>query len=137
MVQSQIRLKITYITMQQELDIFNQHIHKKGLKQSDKRNQIVKAFLNAENHISCEDLYRMLRKDNSRIGFTTVYRTLNLLAESGLAEVVDFNDGVKRFERKVGRDYHAHFICTKCGRNFEVFDKEVVELNVKLAQERG
>lgn len=123
--------------MQKELNIFHEHAVRKGLKHSAKRDQIVKAFLRTQNHLSCDDLCKIVKQENPRIGFTTVYRTLNLIMESGLAEAVDFNDGVKRFERKLGREYHAHLICTKCGKNFEAFDKEIVELNAKLTKEKG
>lgn len=118
--------------MKKELEIFNRHVANQGLKHSQKRDCIVKAFLNTRKHISAEDLFHLAKKDHAEIGFTTVYRTLKLIVSSGLAEKVDFDDGMKRFERKIGREYHAHLICTSCGDSFEVFDENIKNLSSKL-----
>ncbi len=120
-----------------ELDIFEEHIVRQGLKRSQKRDRVVKIFLNSEQHLSVEDLFHLVKKEDPAIGYTTVYRTVKLILDSGIAETVDFNDGVKRFERKLGREYHAHFICTECGNNFEVFDKNIEDLSSRLAHDQG
>ena len=123
--------------MKKEIQILEQHVTRKGLKHSTKRDQVVDAFLKVDQHVSAEDLHELVKKENPTIGYTTVYRTLKLMVESGLAEMVDFNDGVKRFEKKLGREQHAHFVCTKCGKNFEVFDEHIKELSLKLAETQG
>ncbi|HBR14339.1 MAG TPA: transcriptional repressor [Candidatus Omnitrophica bacterium] len=120
-----------------ELEIFDRHISKKGLKHSQKRDYIITVFLSTTRHVSVDDLFQIVRKKHPEIGATTVYRTLKLIVSSGLAEEVDFDDGVKRFERKMGREYHAHFICTDCGYHFEVFDKNIKRLSHKLSEASG
>ena len=122
--------------MEKEIEIFEQYVQKKGLKYSSKRNSVLKAFLKKEQHVSAEELFRLVQQDHPDIGYTTVYRTLKLIEGSGIAEVVDFNDGVRRFERKIGREYHAHFICTHCRGHFEVFDESIQLLSSRLAKER-
>ena len=121
----------------QELMLFEKHTRKKGLKHSLQRERILEKFLQTEEHVSVQDLFNLVRREYPDIGYTTVYRTLKLIVDSGIAEVVDFDDGVKRFERKVGREHHAHLICTKCGKNFEIFNKEIEELDTKLTKEKG
>lgn len=123
--------------MNKEIEIFERHAQDKGLKHSRKRAQILKAFLNSGEHLSAEDLFQRVKRDHPEIGYTTVYRTLKLIVDSGIAQMVDFNDGVKRFERKLGREYHAHFVCTKCGNHFEAFDKDIEGLSSKLAEHQG
>jgi len=123
--------------MKNEILIFNQYVSRKGLNSSAKRDSIVRAFFETRDHVSAEDLYFRVKKGQLEIGYTTVYRTLKLIAESGLAEVVDFDDGVKRYERKVGRDYHAHCICSRCGQSFEVFHKDIQSLTYGLAKKNG
>ncbi|MCR4336542.1 MAG: transcriptional repressor, partial [Candidatus Omnitrophica bacterium] len=93
-----------------------------------------RAFLKTENHVSAQDLCALVKSENSQIGYTTVYRTLKLIVESGIGEIVDFEDGVRRFERKIGREYHAHFICSKCGKTEEIFDENIALLSEKLAR---
>ena len=123
--------------MEKEIEIFERHVQEKGLKHSHKRQHILKTFLNSEQHLSAEDLFRLVKGRHPEIGYTTVYRTLKLIVDSGIAETVDFNDGVKRFERRIGREYHAHFICTKCGDHFESFDKNIEGLSSRLAEHQG
>ncbi len=67
--------------------------------------------------MSAEDFWDLVRKKHPEIGYTTVYRTLKLIVSSWIAERVDFEDGVRRYEQKIGREYHAHFICT----NIEIY----------------
>ena len=121
--------------MNTEIQTFESHVTKKGLKHSQKRDVILQEFLKAQQHVSVEDLFARVRKKYPTIGFTTVYRAMKLMVESGVAETVDFDDGVRRYERRLGRECHAHLICTKCGRNFEVFDVSLKGLNEKLTQE--
>lgn len=123
--------------MDKELQIFQKHTSGQGLKHSQKRDVIVRTFLNTKKHVSAEDLHKLAREMDPAIGFTTVYRTLKLIVESGLGEMVDFNDGVRRFERKIGREYHAHFICSKCGDNFEIFDENIKKLSARLSTHAG
>ena len=123
--------------MFKEIETFDRHVAEKGLKYSHKRYSIVKTFIDTNRHVSAEELYHLVRRQHPEIGYTTVYRTLRLMVESGLAQVVDFDDGVKRFERRLGREYHAHFICTDCGKGFEVFDDKIRDLCASLAAQQG
>ena len=122
--------------MRTEIQIFNDFIREKGHKNSKKRNYILRAFLKSNAHVSAEDLYERVHSKRPGIGYTTVYRTMKLIAESGLAGTVDFEDGVKRYEKKTGRGFHAHYICTTCGVSFEVFNKQIRELGEKTLKER-
>lgn len=123
--------------MEKELQIFQRHVAEHGLKHSKKREHVVQSFLKTERHVSAEDLLNQVKHERADIGYTTVYRTLKLIVSSGLGEMVDFDDGVRRYERKVGREYHAHFICTKCGHNFEIFDEKIKELSFRLAESKS
>ena len=67
--------------MKKEIQILEQHVSRKGLKHSSKRDQIVDAFLKINQHVSAEDLYEFVKKENPTIGYTTVYRTLKLMVE--------------------------------------------------------
>src|SRR6185312_15111962 len=71
--------------------IFQNHLRQVGLKQTAQRDVILRAFLDTRDHLSTDELYRLVKKRDNSIGFTTVYRTLKLLAECGLASEVAFN----------------------------------------------
>ena len=79
--------------MTEEQEVFLQHIQKKGLKRTAQRDLILDVFLRTEAHLSSEDLYRLVQKEDPSVGQTTVYRTLKLLTEAGLAREVRFVDG--------------------------------------------
>jgi len=120
-----------------EARIFYNYITKKGLNNSTKRDYILKAFLQSDDHLSLDDLYNLVKKDHPEIGHATVYRTLKLIAESGIAQKVDFDDGSKRFEHSLGREFHAHIICTKCGNTHEAFNQQIKQLCHDLTREEG
>jgi Fur family ferric uptake transcriptional regulator len=72
--------------MTEEQEVFLRHIQKKGLKRTTQRDLILDMFLRTEEHLSSEDLYRLVRQEDQSIGQTTVYRTLKLLTEAGLCQ---------------------------------------------------
>src|SRR3974390_1709955 len=106
-------------------DIFYRHLRRVGLKHTGQRDTILRAFLDTRDHLSTDELFRLVRKKDERIGFTTVYRTLKLLAECGLASEVAFNDGVARYEHQYNRRSHHHMVCTECGSSVEFFSDEI------------
>jgi Fur family transcriptional regulator, ferric uptake regulator len=77
----------------EEQEVFLKHIQKRGLKRTSQRDLILDVFLRTEEHLSNEDLYRLVQKEDPGVGQTTVYRTLKLLTEAGLAREVRFGDG--------------------------------------------
>ena len=77
----------------EEKDIFHRHIQRAGLKRTAQRDLILEVFLRTEEHLSSEDLYNLIKQEDPTVGHTTVYRTLKLLVEAGLAREVRFGDG--------------------------------------------
>ena len=74
--------------MTEEKEVFLKHIQKAGLKRTAQRDLILDVFLRTEKHLSSEDLYNLVKQEDPSIGHTTVYRTLKLLTEAGLAREV-------------------------------------------------
>ena len=105
--------------------IFLQHLRRVGLKQTEQRNAILRTFLETREHLSIDELHRLVKKTDPRIGFTTVYRTLKLLAGCGLASEVAFHDGIARYEHQYNRRSHHHMVCTECGASVEFFSEHV------------
>ena len=119
------------------VDKFLEFAAKKGLKNTPQRRLITDVFFSTENHVSTEDLYDLVRKVDTSIGQATVYRTLRLLCEAGLAKEFHFGDGIARYEPTDGDDHHDHLICTQCGKNIEVIDETIEKNQVKLAAKHG
>jgi Fur family ferric uptake transcriptional regulator len=97
-----------------------------GLKSTTQRNSILDIFIKAGEHLSAEELYARVKKVHPGIGYATVYRTLKLFAEAGLAQERRFEDGFTRYEHTKPDTHHDHLICTQCGTIIE-FENERIE----------
>ena len=115
--------------------IFKEHLREQGHKSTAQRDDIAHVFFASKRHISVEELYQAVKQVNPRIGYATVYRTLKLLVDSGLAVERQFGDGQARFE--VVGDHHDHLICVKCGLILEFEDDEIERLQDKIASRLG
>jgi len=114
--------------------IFHSHLKRVGLKRTGQRDVILRAFLDTRDHLSTDELYRLVKKKDERIGFTTVYRTLKLLAECGLASEVAFNDGIARYEHQYQRRNHHHMVCTECGSSVEFFSPGIERIEQEIGR---
>jgi Fur family ferric uptake transcriptional regulator len=123
--------------MTEEQEIFHRHIQRAGLKRTAQRDLILEVFLRTEEHLSSEDLYRLVQQEDPDIGQTTVYRTLKLLTEAGLAREVRFGDGRTRYEHNYKRAHHDHLICTECGKTIEFFSAELESQQDAIAAKHG
>jgi len=123
-------------TRDEEKAIFAAFLTKNGLKRSEQREVIVDTFLRSERHLSVDDLFQLVHKRRSDIGRTTVYRTLKLLQEAGLAQELAL-DGESRFEREYNREHHDHFICKYCGEIFEFVSDDIERLQDEIAEKIG
>ncbi len=106
-----------------------------GLNTTQQRELIVDFFLRSRDHISIDELLTRVRKRNRRVGYATVYRTLKLLVDSGLAHQRQFGDGQARFE--IAGEHHDHLICNHCGLILEFEDDEIERLQDRIAERLG
>lgn len=117
----------------EEQEVLLKHIQKRGLKRTAQRDLILDIFLRTEEHLSSEDLYRLVQKEDPSVGQTTVYRTLKLLTEAGLAREVRFGDGRTHYEHNYKHQHHDHMICSECGRIIEFFSAELEAIQDAMA----
>ncbi|HZS44858.1 MAG TPA: transcriptional repressor [Blastocatellia bacterium] len=119
--------------MQEEIQVFHDFIQRHGYKRSAQRDLILETFLNTEEHVSAEDLYRLVKDKDPTVGFTTVYRTLRLLMDSGLAREANFGDGRARYEHNYKHQHHDHLICVGCGTLIEFYSETIENMQDKIA----
>ncbi|MCB0271733.1 MAG: transcriptional repressor [Bdellovibrionales bacterium] len=122
--------------MKDNLDKLNRYIDLKNLRHSTSREQIAQVFFETQDHITVDQLLEKVKVVNPKIGLATVYRTLNLLQECGLAIKRDFETGSVTFEPYSDK-HHDHLICTNCGEIIEFYSKDVEELQDKIALKYG
>jgi len=116
--------------------IFKEHLRRQGLKSTAQRDDIAKVFFAASRHISVEELYNDVKRVNPHIGYATVYRTMKLLTECGLALERHFRDGEARYESAEGH-HHDHLICESCGKIVEFEEPRIESLQAEVARRLG
>ena len=89
------------------------------------REAILDVLSKANKHLSAEDIYMKIHPSHPSIGLTTIYRTLEILANIGLVFKFDFGDGRARYELAEGfqkENHHHHLVCTECKRVIDYND---------------
>ena len=101
-----------------------QYLEDHNLKHTRQREAVLEIFLDASGHITGEEIYTRVRQQHENIGYTTVYRTMKLLCEAGLAVERHFDDGITRYE--IEHEHHDHLVCLRCGKIIE-FECSMIE----------
>ncbi len=118
-------------------DALGEAITARGLKHSRQRTVIADAFFRMGGHVAIDELVARVREQDPRVSVATVYRTMKLLAECGLAVARHFGDGQTRYEPAVRRHHHDHLICTSCGDIVEFESERIEELQERVARRHG
>ncbi|WP_035042316.1 Fur family transcriptional regulator [Desulfovibrio sp. X2] len=118
-------------------EVFREYLSSKRLKMTPQRMLILDVFLKEQGHLTSEDLYQKVKAIDPSVGQATVYRTLKLLSDSGIAQEVDFSEGVARYEHGFNEDHHDHLICIRCRTTVEVADERIEQLQEELARAHG
>lgn len=117
---------------------WRQYLRKKRLKTTQQREAIVDVFLKSTGHVGLEDLLSSARKVNPALGLATVYRTVKLLEDAGLAESRQFGSGHTLYEVGGGRRaHHDHIICQSCHFIVEFESDEIEHLQSRIARKMG
>ena len=85
---------------------------------------------------SAQEVHDLLWHNGERVGLTTVYRSLQMLAEAHEVDVLRTADGETAY-RRCSRGHHHHLVCRSCGRTVEVEGPAVERWAQKVAQENG
>src|SRR5262249_44338955 len=87
--------------------------------------------------MSIEDLLAKVRKRHPKVGYATVYRTMKLLTDCGIAAARQFGDGQTRFEVMGDAAHHDHLICVQCGLILEFENHTIEKLQDEMADRLG
>ena len=119
--------------------LWNQRLYDFGFRLTNPREIVLNLLRNTDKHLSAEDIYIEAIKANPSIGLTTIYRTLDLFAQIGVVQKIDFGDGRARYEltnNPLKKDHHHHLICMKCKtiHDYTDFVNEELELMKKTEE---
>jgi Fur family transcriptional regulator, ferric uptake regulator len=120
---------------QREIELLKDHLAKHSLKLTRQRQEILTMFLKNE-HITAEQMYRQLAKRDPHIGLATIYRTLNLFCEAGIAQARHFGTQTQ-YDNVSHKGHHDHLICTGCGKIIEFENCDIERLQEEVARRNG
>lgn len=112
---------------------YHRYLKDRGLRSTRQRDLIVGEFFRRHQHLTVEELLEQVRRADTSIGFATVYRTLKLLTDSGLAWRREFGGGRSRYEH-ITEHHHDHLICTDCGRIMEFENDQIEALQARVCR---
>jgi Fur family ferric uptake transcriptional regulator len=115
-----------------EIDMFEQYLRKNGQKMTKPRSIILKAFLKTEGHLSSDAIFREAKKIDPRIGQATVFRTIRLITNAGLAREATQEDRARTFEHLAHHPHHDHLLCVQCGKVIEFMSPSIEREQKKI-----
>lgn len=117
--------------------VYQDYAASNGLRSTRQRDIILDIFLSTHQHISVEELYLKVKSSHPGVGHATVYRTLKLFADAGLAREILLHDGQTRYEHVVAGEHHDHLICTSCNSIIEFENETIEKLQNDIATRHG
>lgn len=119
------------------MEQFRSWLVERGLKVTRQREAIAEVFFSSGAHLSLEELLELAKAQHPSVGYATVYRTMKILAECGLASEHKFGEGNVRYEPAVEGEHHDHLICVTCGKILEYEDPRIEAFQDELAAKYG
>ncbi|WP_256991025.1 Fur family transcriptional regulator [Rhodococcus sp. 06-235-1A] len=107
-----------------------------GVRATKQRSAISDLLDTIEEFKSAQDLHDELRKRGEGIGLTTVYRTLQTLADAGTVDVLRTDNGESVY-RRCSSGHHHHLVCRSCGFTVEVEGPTVEKWSQSVAESNG
>lgn len=107
-----------------------------GLRATKQRAAVSKLLSEVDDFRSAQELHEQLRRQGEGVGLTTVYRTLQSLADAGEIDVLRTDSGEAVY-RRCSSHHHHHLVCRTCGRTVEVADPPVEGWAERIAAEHG
>jgi Fur family transcriptional regulator, ferric uptake regulator len=107
-----------------------------GARPTRQRRAVAAALQSCEEFRSAQEIHDLLRRNGDNVGLSTVYRTLQALADNGDVDVLRNQDGEALY-RRCSTTHHHHLVCRHCGRTVEVEGPTVERWSTAVAEEHG
>jgi len=107
-----------------------------GYKLTPQRRVVIRAIASTRDHLTPTAIYEKVRQDHPNIGFVTIYRTLEILAELGLICELHAGGSCRSYTISAP-GHHHHLICSGCGKVIDFTGYELGEVQQSLSKETG
>jgi Fur family ferric uptake transcriptional regulator len=118
----------------------NEKLKDKGYRPTPQREAILKVLSSHKgSHLSCDEIFKLVKKQNPGIGLSTIYRTLPLLEKMELLDKILINDGIVRYEfnNRNEKHFHHHMICVTCGSISEIEHNMLIDFEKQLYKDNN
>lgn len=122
--------------MLEEKNILENYIHTKGLRSTPQRNKILEIFLQHEAHVSAEELLQLVQRKYPDVSQATVFRAVKVFCAAGLADKVQDEYGVVKYEHAYKHKKHGHLMCTSCGAIIEFDDPGLQDMQNRISKKQ-
>jgi Fur family transcriptional regulator, ferric uptake regulator len=106
-------------------------LRSRGFRITPQREMIVEAIAHQGDHINVDKVFNLIQKHTQSVNIATVYRTLDLLVEQGLASRIDLGEGQVIYATNQ-HGPHIHLVCRQCGRVVDANQQMLSELDRQL-----
>ena len=107
-----------------------------GLRPTRQRVRVLAELMGEQDDVTAQELHDRLRSGGEKLGLATVYRTLGLLAEAGVVDVLSHRPGELCY-RRCGQGHHHHLVCSSCHRVVELADCELDPWLERISRAHG
>ena len=112
-------------------------LQSEGLRYTKQREAIWVEINKSKEHRNADEIYFSVLKKKTKVSRATVYRTIDVLVKHGLVKKIDGVESGSLYENKLDREHHYHMICLETGKIIEFYNKELENLQDKIAREKG
>ena len=110
---------------------------KLGARNTRQRTAVINVLSEIDTFASAKEIHRELENRDLQVGLTTVYRTLQSLAEIEAVDVLHMATGETLYRQCVSPHHHHHLVCTQCGRTEEIDGGSVETWAKQVAEQHG
>jgi Fur family ferric uptake transcriptional regulator len=119
------------------MEVLRGELRERELPFTQQRESVARVLFESTRHLSADEVAEELRLRGEQIGKATVYRSLALLVELGLATEHDFDEGFRRYQMQIGAAQYDHMICTSCGNVTQFRHTELNRALEEVARDAG
>lgn len=110
---------------------------KLGVRSTRQRKAVIDVLEEIDNFASAKEIHHELSTREHNVGLTTVYRTLQSLADIGAVDVLTVTGGETLYRQCHDEGHHHHLVCTNCGRTVEIDGGPVETWAQEIAAKNG
>jgi Fur family ferric uptake transcriptional regulator len=107
-----------------------------GYRITPQREMIIEALAHSAHHVTAEEIYAQVHERTRAVNIATIYRTLDLLVEQGMASRAGLQDG-RVVYAAANHGPHLHLICRACGCAINASQEMLSSLEGQLRQQYG